>query len=262
MSDRNLDPEALFLEHLGWIDRVASMACSKAGMWGAEAEDFAGWIRIKLMEDDYAVLRKFRGEATVKTYLATVVVRQFHSYVRTHRGEWRRSAAAERLGPPAGDLEALVNRDGYTLEQAAEKLRTSGRTKLTDAELARLLEQLPRRAPLRPLQVQGDAALNTAEGGFHADERIAGAEAAAVRERVLGALRRVMDRLDLEDRMIIRMHFQDGLTLAAVARALNLEQKPLYRRINKLRAELRAALEGEGVQLGDVNDLLGSQEDP
>jgi RNA polymerase sigma factor (sigma-70 family) len=261
MPDR-LTSEKLFLEHLGWIDRVASMACSKAGMWGADAEDFAGWIRVKLMEDGYAAIQKFRGEATPKTFLATVVVRQLQEYRRQHGGRWRRSAAAERLGSPAGDLEALVYREGYTLEQAGEKLRTSGRTHLTDAELARLLEQLPRRTPLRPVQVQGDAALNRAEGRLRADERVAEAEAAAERERVMGALRRAMQRLDPEDRMLVRMHFADGKTLASVARTLELEQKPLYRRIEKLRAGLQESLEGEGVHLSDVHDLLGNREDP
>jgi RNA polymerase sigma factor for flagellar operon FliA len=260
MPDR-LTSEKLFLEHLGWIDRVASMACSKAGMWGADAEDFAGWIRVKLMEDEYAAIQKFRGEATPKTFLATVVVRQFQEYRRQRGGRWRRSAAAERLGPPAGDLEALVYREGYTLEQAGEKLRTSGRTTLSDAGLARLLEQLPRRAPLRPVQVAGDAALNTAPGRMRADERIAAEEEAAERERLLSALARAMDRLGPEDRMIVRMHFADGLTLAAVARALNLDQKPLYRRVEKLRAELQASLEAAGVHLSDVHDLLGNREE-
>lgn len=37
----------------------------------------------------------------MKTYLAAVVMRQFHSYLR--EGRWRPSAA-ERLGPPAPEL--------------------------------------------------------------------------------------------------------------------------------------------------------------
>lgn len=261
MPDR-LTSETLFLEHLGWIDRVAAMACSKHGMWGAEAEDFAGWIRIKLMEDDYAAFRSFRGESSLRTYLAMVVSRQFHEYRRQRWGRWRPSAAAERMGPPAGELEALVYREGYTLEAAAEKLRTSGRTSLTIAELARLLDKLPQRTPLRPVQVSGDAVLDTTPGPLRADERIATAEADAQRHRVMDALRRAMDVLEPEDRMIVRMHLQDGRTLAAVARTLNLEQKPLYRRVDKLRARLQALLGEQGVQRGDVQDLMGSQEDP
>jgi RNA polymerase sigma factor (sigma-70 family) len=254
--------EILFLEHLGWIDRVSAMTCSKYGVWGPEAEDFASFIRIKLMEDDYAVIRKFRGEAGLKTYLATVVVRQFHDYWRERRGRWRRSAAAERIGPPAGELEALVYRDGYRLDQAGEKLRTAGRTTLTDTELARLLERLPPRTPLRPVEVPPDAVLDATEGTFRADERVAAVEAEGERKRVTDALQRAMARLDVEDRLIARLHFQDGRTLAHVARALNLEQKPLYRRVERLRARLQSYMGEEGVQRGDVNEFLSEREDP
>lgn len=261
MPDRQTS-EKLFLEHLGWIDRVAAMACSKHGLWGAEAEDFGGWIRIKLMEDDYAVFRSFRGEAGLKTYLASVVVRQFHEYRRQRWGRWRTSVAAQRLGPPAPELEVLVHRDGYSLRQAGEKLRTSGHTTYSDAELARLLQQLPPRAPLRPVEVSSEVALDAAEGTSHADERVTAAEAEEERGRVKSALNRALNQLDPEERLIVRMHFQEERTLAYVARALNLEQKPLYRRVDRLRARLRALLNDEGVQHGDVQNALWEQEAP
>jgi RNA polymerase sigma factor for flagellar operon FliA len=41
-----------------------------------------------------------------------------------------------------------------------------------------------------------------------------------------------------------------------VARALRLEQKPLYRRIDQLRAKLRVDLERHGVTAEDVRELL------
>lgn len=256
------NPEALFLEHLGWIERIADAVCRKRGVYGDDAEDFAGWLKDRLIEDDYAIVRKFRGESSPRTYFATVVTRQFSAYLREQQGRWRPSAAAERLGPPADELEKLVYRDGYPLAQAGEKLRTSGRTELSNAELARLLEKLPRRTPLRPVQVPGETVINTAQGAQRADERIAAQEADAERARILGALHRAMERLDPEERVIMRMHFQDGRTLAAVARALGLEQKPLYRRVEKLRLRLKELLEEEGVHRGDVHDVLGgSQED-
>ncbi len=250
----------LFAEHVGWIDKVAGMTCSKYGVWGADAEDFASFIRMKLMEDDYAVIRKFRGESGLKTYLATVVVRQFHDYWRERRGRWRRSAVAERLGPPAGDLEALVYRDGYRLDQAGEELRTRGRTTLSDAELARLLEKLPRREPLRPREVSTEGGLDAAEAPQRADDRVAGAEAAALHGRVMSALDRALEQLEPEERMIVRMHFGDGRTLAEVARTLHLEQKPLYRRVERLRVRLRGYLEQAGVQGEDVHGIIGERE--
>jgi RNA polymerase sigma factor (sigma-70 family) len=261
MLDDRDRAEALFLEHLGWIDKVASRACAQHGVWGAEAEDFTSWMRMKLMEDDYAVLRRFRGDSRVKTYLATVVARNFFSYVRTHRGEWRPSAAAEQLGPPAGDLERLVHRDGYTVQQAGEVLRTAGRTTLSDVELARLLARLPDRTPLRPVELQADAVLDATEGDLRADERVVAAESEARSAKVEKALERALGELEPEDRLIARMHFGQGRTLAHVARALGLEQKPLYRRVQRLRTRLRTLLENAGLREDDVRRLFFESEE-
>jgi RNA polymerase sigma factor for flagellar operon FliA len=256
-----LSPEALLLENLGWIDRVASMACSKHGVWGAEAEDFSAWVRMKLVEDDYAVLRRFRGDSELKTYLAAVVTRHFISYYRTLRGRWRPSAAAERLGSPAADLELLVLRDGYTVAQAGEKLRTAGRTTLSDAELARLLDRLPSRGPLRPVE-EAPAVLDATPGASRADERVMAAEAETRRAMVIGALGEALGELKPEEQLIVKLHFAEGLSVADVARALHLEQKPLYRRVDQLRARLRALLESAGLCGDDVRGLSPELEAP
>jgi RNA polymerase sigma factor (sigma-70 family) len=260
MPDR-LNPEAVFLEHLGTIDRVAARAARRYGLWGDDAEDFAAWAKMKLMEDDYGVFRKFRGESDWKTFITTVVTRHASAYSRERLGRWRPSAEAERRGPPAPALEMLVRRDGYTLAQAAEKLRTSGATTLSDMELARLLDALPGRAPLRPVQVSADGVLEAAQASSRADANVVASESDARRGVLAAALDRAMKRLTGEEQMIVRLYYGDGHTAADVARVLTLEQKPLYRRIPKLRDALRGYLELEGVSRQQVRSLL-TREDP
>jgi RNA polymerase sigma factor (sigma-70 family) len=250
------NPEILFLEHLGWIDRVSAMTCSQHGVWGPEAEDFASSVRIKMMEDDYAILRNHRGESSLRTYLATVVHRKFLDHWREGRGRWRPSAMARRLGPPAPDLEALVYRDNYRLDQAGEKLRTSGRTTLSDRDLGRLLKKLPPRESLRRRGGLTDELPDTTEAGGRADDGVTRAERRALHEHVTGALQRAMAQLASEDQMIVRMHIVDGLTLADVARTLRIEQKPLYRRVNRLRELLRTTMEAEGVHGDHVREMM------
>lgn len=261
MTDRT-DLEAVFLAQLAWIDRVSSITCAKYGVWGAEAEDFAGWMRMKLVEDDYAVLRNFRGGSELKTYLASVVVHHFITYNRAQRGRWRPSAAAERLGSPVRELETLVRREHYTLEQAGEKLRTAGITTLSDIELARLLAKVPTRGPLRPVQVDPEAVLDATPNASLADERVTAAESEARHGEMMGALGQALEQLEPEEQVIVKMHFADGYTVADVARALGLEQKPLYRRIERLRARLKAFLEGAGLRGDDVRGLLYEMEAP
>ncbi|WP_420130133.1 RNA polymerase sigma factor [Longimicrobium sp.] len=259
MSDR-LNAEAVFIEHLRTIERAAAMASRRYSLWGDEAEDFAGWVKMKLMEDDYAVFHKFRGESDWKTFLTTVVARHASAYSRERLGRWRPSAEATRRGPPAPELEMLVRRDGYTLAQAGEKLRTSGATTSSDIDLARLLRELPERAPLRPVQVPAEPVLEAARASSRADARVAAAESDAWRGELIAALHRTMERLTAEDRAILRL-YGEGLTAADIARALNIEQKPLYRRIPRLRDALREYLEKDGVSADSVRALL-TREDP
>jgi RNA polymerase sigma factor (sigma-70 family) len=216
---------------------------------------------MQLMENDYAVVRGFQGKSELKTYLASVVVRLFSSYNRMQRGRWRPSAAAERLGTPAKDLERLVLHDGYTLGQAGEKLRTAGRTALSDIELARLLDKLPRRGPLRPQEVvDPERVLDLEAGASRADERVVADEAQARRREMMDALGGAMGQLEMEDRLIVGMHFADGLSVADVARGLRLDQKALYRRVERLRVRLRGLLEAAGLQSDDVRSLRDAPE--
>jgi RNA polymerase sigma factor (sigma-70 family) len=251
-----MDHRALFLEQLDWIDKVASIACRKAGVWDEDAEDFASWVKMKLIEDDYADIRAFLGQSSLKTYLATVVTRKFHEYQRERWGRWRPSAAAERLGDLGRQLEVLIHRDGCRLEQAAEQLRTAGRTTLSDAELARLAAQLPTREPLRPVQV-GAAALETQPGDTRADARVVAAGRDAHRDGVLAALARVKAGLDAEEQLIVQLHWEQGRKVSDVSRALDLDQKALYRRLNRLKSRLRQEMEAAGVSRDDVRVLTG-----
>jgi RNA polymerase sigma factor (sigma-70 family) len=261
MLDRDA-AEALFLEHLQSIDRIASIAGRNQGVPGADAEDFTAWVRMKLMEDDYAVVRRFLGSSGFRTYLSSVVSRLAVNYVREQRGRWRPSTAAERLGPAAVDVERLVRRDGYTLRQAGEKLRTEGRSTLSDAALARLLGQLPERAPLRPLVEEPATGLDAAPGPWRADERVTEAEADGRRAEILDTLDTALEQMELEDRVIVQMHYAEGCTVADVARALRLDQKPLYRRVERLRARLRTLLEAAGLKRDDVRGLLDEHDAP
>jgi RNA polymerase sigma factor (sigma-70 family) len=247
--------EAIFLENLPFIDKGASIVSRKYGLWGSDAEDFAAWVKIRMMEDDFSVLRSYRGESDIRTFITTVIVRLAITFSRERRGMWRPSAAAERLGPPAPELEKLVRVDGYTVSEAGEKLRTAGRTTWTDAELARLLAHLPERLPLRPAEVAAEPVPEE----LRSADRIPAVEETVQRQRVTEALKHAMDRLSVEDRAIALMYFVDGYTTANVARALQLEQKPLYRRIPKLRDRIRAYLEAEGVSAREASKILETE---
>lgn len=253
-------PEAqrLFEKHLPDIERAAAKACARKGVQGAEAEEFSSAVKMKLMENDYAVIRQFRNSSSLTTYLTTVITRQLVEYLRQRGGRWRASAAAEREGPPAPELEALVHRQGYTLREAGEKLRTSGATQLSDIELARLLSRLPAREPLRAQEVpKSEAVLEGTAGTQRADANLTDAAEA----RVMDMLAQALAALDAEDGVIAQLRFFRGYSIPEIARALRVEPKPLYRRVEKILKQLREELESRGVRWADVRGTISGQED-
>jgi RNA polymerase sigma factor for flagellar operon FliA len=247
--------EATFVQNLSLIDRVAMSVARRQGLSGEDAADLASWVKLKLVEDEYAVFQKFRGESSISTYLAVVIAMLARDYRVQRWGRWRPSAVARRHGTVAVRLETLVHRQGYRLQHAAELLRTAGETTLSDGELARLLSALPARQPLRPVEV-GAEALGQVEARAGADAAVESEAAEIERQETEGALQRIIEGLSCEDRMIVRMRFWENLSVADIARGLNLDQRALYRRIERLLALLRARLTQQGVTQERLHDLL------
>jgi RNA polymerase sigma factor for flagellar operon FliA len=244
-------PEALFVSHLGWIERVAGALSRRHGWSREDGEDFASWAKLKLIEDDYAVFRKFRGESALTTYLTVVLAMLFRDYRIQRWGRWRPSAAARRHGALAIRLETLVYRDQLRLEQAAELLRTAGQTELSDRDLARVLAALPPRRPMRPMPAGPDP-LAEAPAEDRADDLVAEDEAEAGK-RVIESM---LQRLPPDDQLMLRMRFWEGMTVAEIARGLGIPQKPLYRRMERALANLRSYLEQSGISRDRVNAVL------
>jgi len=257
MTDRPA-AERLLLEHLPWIERACAALARRHGLAGDEADDFLSWARMRLLEDDCAILRKFRGECAATTYLTVVLATLFRNWRVREWGKWRPSAAAKREGPLAVRLEALVKRDGFRLEEAGERLRTAGRTTLSDRELAALLGRLPEHAPPRPVAA-GDEALAAAPAPVAADDAVLAEEAGARRGEAEAALRRAVERLAPRDQVVFRLRFWEGLTVAQIARGLGVPQKGLYRRIERALARMRRDLERGGVSRERVRELLDEE---
>jgi RNA polymerase sigma factor (sigma-70 family) len=251
--------EALFLSHLGAIERIAGAICRRHAMTGDDAADFGSWVKLKLVENDYAILGKFRGESALGTYLTVVIAMLARDYRVQRWGRWRPSAAACRRGRIAVQLETLVYRDGHRLDQAAEVLRTRGETALSDRELAWMLAALPARGPVRPREVGAELLVSVAAGDT-ADDAVRAQSDDSDHQLVDRALVAALDGLPAEDRAIMRMRFWEGMTVAEIARALGMPQKPLYRRIERALTDVRRFVETSGLTRERAQALLGELE--
>lgn len=252
-----MTPEELFLAHLPHIDKVVTHLCRRHHFRKEECEDFRSHVHLKLIEDDYAVFRKFQGRSSLKTYLTTVIQNLMLDYLNHLRGKWRPSAEAERLGPTATLLEQLLVRDRYSFDEAVQEMRINRKVEMTWQELEKIAARLPSRSPRR---MEGEEGLRDVPApGKTADGRVADEERQARKRKALEVLKEARQALPAEDRLILRMMLDDRLTLAQVSRTLHLDQKhqkQLYRRIQKIYKELREELERRGIKKEDIDDLF------
>lgn len=250
-----MDAAELFLSHLAHIERVIQCVCRRYHCNAEEAEEFAAEVRIRLIVDDYAVLRKFKQESSFETYLTTVVQRLYLDWRNHHWGKWRPSAEARRLGQLGVRLEELA-RDGYTFEESCEILRTNHRVPLSIAELAKLAARLPHRLPRR---IEGEDWLEGLLCGRPSpDEQVFVKELACERSRVLGVLRQAVGRLSSEDRLLLRVRFEAESQIAILATSRRVEPKRIYRRLERILRKLRRALEREGVSSEAVMEIVSA----
>ena len=238
--------EQLFLKELETIESAIRFACGRAALVDAEAEDFASEVKMRLIENDYAVLRTFEGRAKFRTFIDIVIHRMLLDLRIQQWGKWRSSAEAKRLGPIAVELETIINRDGRSVREALPHCRKFDPT-VTVETLNELATRLPERTQ-RPRPVNVDTVSDELRiDGDTVSEAAFGAEHKVTAEAAGEIIRSTIAELSHDDRLLLRLHFGAGMTIAAIARTQQMEQKPLYRRLQRCLRELRRRLEASGI---------------
>jgi len=246
--------EKLLLDNLALVDGVIGFVCHRHRMPADDADEFAGEVKLRLVDRDYEILRRFQQRSSLRTYLTVVIQRMFLDYRDRQWGKWRPSAEARRLGPVAMRLELLVARDGLTFEQACEVLRTNEHITLDRAELESICARLPIR--VRRVRVGEETLDSLVHHGDAPDAQVPAAATDEAGRKIRAAVTRAMTSLSDQDRLILRLRFLEDLGIADIARALHLEQKPLYRKMDALLRGLKQAVEAEGVSRDEARDVL------
>jgi RNA polymerase sigma factor for flagellar operon FliA len=243
-------PYQLFVEQSETIDAVLRQICRGRRLLTDTCEEFSSWVRLRLLEGDSAILRKFAGRSTPRTFLMTVIQRLYLDWRNKEWGKWRPSAAARRKGPLAIELERLVLRDRVPFGEAVEHLRARGLATSSEEcdEIWAGLPQRPSRRHAPDDELEHMAAPDTPDGLVAGEQRDRAARASAALTSVLGTL-------DAADHLIIRLRFEDGFTVARIAQLVGHDQRALYRRIDHLLARIRETLLANGVSASDAGYL-------
>jgi RNA polymerase sigma factor (sigma-70 family) len=251
-----VDYERLFLENLSTVERLARSIALRHRLPPDALEDFAGTVRLKLIEGDYRILREFEGRSSLGTYLTIVISRLFLDYRDGLWRRWRPSARAMALGPDAVLIEQLTVRDGYTLSEAMQIMRDTHQVARSEAELGELWSALPVRS--RVMRVPEELADRIADSDLTLIDRTVAAEERALVSR---ALQQAIAGLPTVERILLKLHFSQGVPLVHVAAKLRISKATIHRRMNRAIAACRAALTASGVDGARVQALARDDAD-
>lgn len=240
--------------HYDLIQRKLLHLSRRSGLPEHEAEEFRSWALFKLVEDDSRILASWEGRSSFPTFLTVVLVNLVRDYRIQVWGKWRPTAAARRRGPEAVLLERLHVRDSLPLEEAIERMRTEHGVSLSRDELERMATALPRRSERRRV---GEEELLRITVDGQVESRIEEAERSRTEEQLRVLLAPLLQSLPNEDRLLLKLHFWDGLSMAAISPLLGRPQRELYSVRDRCLKKLRRKLEEAGLSPERVRALLG-----
>ena len=232
------------------LDRLSRLS----GLPEHETEEFRSWALFKLVENDYRILASWEGRSSFPTFLTVVLINLMRDYRIHVWGKWRPSAAAIRQGPEAVLLERLCVRDSLPLDEAIERMRIEHGVTLSRAELERMAAS-HRRSPERR-RVNEEELLRIPVDG-QVESRIEEGERIRIEERLRKLLPSLLQSLPAQDRLLLKLHYRDGLSMAAISPLLGRPQRELYSIRDKCLKRLRRNLEEAGLSPDQVRGLPG-----
>lgn len=242
-------------DNLDLIDRVVAYVARARGLNPDEREELGSRVKLKLVDRDYEVLRAYEGHAGLKSYLVTVAQSVCLDYRNQLWGKWRPSITAKRLGPIAEKLEQAISRDGLSQSDAVTKLHHDPHVEASEAHLFSLCEKLPIRHPRRFLG-EGEIEQMPAPDPC-GEQELMNLQRGEALHNLETSLGEALAKNTVEDQLIVKMAYFERLKISQIARMLGLDQKKLYRRLDKIIDSLRHNLEAQGYRRQMVIELLG-----
>lgn len=239
--------------NLPLAEQVIELVCRRKCQSLDEVEEFTSWARLRFLGDDGAIFKKFQGKSSLSTYLTTVVLNLFRDYRIEKWGKWRPSSKARRLGVTAVRLETLLWRDGISISEAIQILRCNFGSSESEGELREVAAMLPQRPPRRFVNEEEILDRGVIDG---VEDRVRHREASITAIHIGRLLADELKQLPSEDRLILKLWAEDGFTVAGIAKTLGLDQKSLYRRLDRLKLQLRHRLESDGIHREEVREVI------
>lgn len=277
-ADHTIDYREMINQHLQLIERqcfkVIRQQLKAAGYGNPDLEnpvnienealELSSQVIDTLQKDDYHVLRQFKGNSKLSTYITTIVARHAVDMVRKKRGRGRQKERAKALGEEGMAVYDLIITQGCTPAEAHARLTGEQGLSLTLEEIEGMADTIRGKqnaGPSDPVVKEAVPARDHQNESFIIPDKQA--EPAVLMEEkeriqmVDDVVKGMVKDLSGEERLILRMRFPtngDGkpAKVSAIARALGITEKATYKRIARILKKCRDILDQKGVAVDDL----------
>lgn len=262
----------LIVDHLSYIEKQCRRAAesynihrSEAGVEN-EADNLLTEVIDHLKADDFKVLREFRGNSKLTTYLTTVISNIVVDIIRTRKGRSRAGERAKELGPVAEQLHKLVLGLGYSLSDAHGHLVLSHGICESEDELREMLNQIRGRDCIthdaknswpyqgREALVDDEIEIIVPDPAKGADEQLIANQLEHKRKQIIEVL---MEELTGVERFILRLRFpaselETPKSIREIAALTGQTEKAIDNRLRRILVRCRETLLRLGLSLEDL----------
>jgi RNA polymerase sigma factor (sigma-70 family) len=265
------DYSRLIVDHLPNIEKQCRKAAVSPGNSCSdieidnEADHLLTEVLDHLKANDYKVLRDFRGNSKLTTYLTAVISNLVIDLVRKRKGRSRARERAKDLGPVAYKLYELVYGRGYSLANAHGHLVLSHGISESEDDLRTMLDRIGgsnvvARAgtsdwPYQGLEVlAGDEIeLVVPDPAKSAEDILIGTQRDSHREQAISV---ILEGLSGEERFMLRLRYpateEEPRSVREIAIMLAQSEKAVDNRLRRILMRCRETLLSCGLSLDDL----------
>lgn len=234
-----------------------------------EALELSNLVLDTLQQDNYRVLKQFKGNSRLSTYITTIIARQAVDMVRKKLGRNREKERAQAFGELGLWIYDQINgTPDYSANEIHDlwKKEKGNPPSLEQFEtiIAKIKNKTggPGFTPLNGTAVkQGITVPGDRPGEFIVKDNGGNPEDLLEQKekhkRVKDIFKEVIEHLDGEERMVLRMRFpvsedQSPVKVGQIAVLLKIKPKAVYKRIEKIMNKCRKLLKQKGVTINDL----------
>jgi len=232
-----------------------------------EALELSNQVLDTLQHDNYRVLRQFKGEAKLSTYITTIIARQAVDLVRKKLGRSREKERAQKFGKTGMIIYEKIILQGCSLAEIYLELKSGENISQSLEELETIAEKIRgKKSSLTFLNgdnpVVKNGAIVNEDGDYIIPDKKNDPEELLIeeqRKQKLGEIvKEIIAQLNGEERIILRMRFpandeEKPGKVEQIATVLGISEKAVYKRIARILHKCKNLLDQKGVA---VNDLL------